>query len=130
MDLKRQAGKKGSAQPSPRIERLPRPDSPADAIAEADSETRRMMEEAEGEMSRGFVGLGDATRAGGVEEAEPAVVDIASTAAPRVNALDRLIENANRQEQKARRFEARLNLVAALLVALMIAALWFGMRGA
>ncbi len=106
-----------------RVERLPPRQAPIDELAEAEAETRRMMEEAE-RSTREFVG---AEAGSGRGESSP-VVETASDAARKPSQIDRLLAETEQRSSEAKRFESRLNVLIALVVALMLAVLWLGLR--
>lgn len=112
----------------PRVERLPPRERPTDEIAEAEAETRRMMQDAAREMTRDFLDAEVSPWRKRIENAESRVIDLDSNVVNRLNQMERSLEEINFKALEAERLEARMNILIALVVALLIATLWFGLR--
>ena len=119
----------GSARPSrePRVERLPPRERPIDEVAQAEAETRRMMDEARREMARDFDEKVAPWRKR-VEEFEARVIDIDSTVVTRLDQMERTLGEMNLKALDAERLERRVNALILLVILLLIVTLWLGLR--
>ena len=113
----------------PAVERLPARGRSTDELAAAEDETRRMMQEAARDMARDFLDAEVSPWRRRIEEAESKVIDMDSNVASRLDKMESSLDEMNRKAFDAERFEARLNVLIALVAALMILVLWFGTRG-
>ena len=90
-------------------------------MEEAEQATREMLGEPAGATDRPV----EPPRA----SAEPAIVDIEPQPPRSLDPVGRLLAESERRAAESQRFERRLNVVIVLVAVLMIAALWFGLRG-
>jgi hypothetical protein len=97
-------------------------------MADAEEETRRMMEEAAREMARDFYDTEVAPFHKRVEEAEAKIVEVDSTVVTRLGEMERLLDAINLKALDAERLERRLHLLIGLVGALFLMTLWFGLR--
>jgi hypothetical protein len=120
---------RGASRPvrEPHVERLPQRERPRDEIAEAEAETRRMMQEATREMARDFHEAVEPLRQR-MERAEAKVIDIDSTVVTRLDQVERSLEEIKSRAPDVERLETRLNALILLVIALLIVTVWLGLR--
>ncbi|MCB1020791.1 MAG: hypothetical protein KDC27_12740 [Acidobacteria bacterium] len=118
-------GGRGAARPvrEPHVERLPA----RDELAEAEAETRRMMQEAAREMARDFKDSVEPLRQR-MERAEAKVIDIDSNVVSRLDQMESALRELNLQALDAERLENKLNALIVLVIALVVITLWLGLR--
>ena len=114
--------------PPVNLRRLPPARYEVQSMAEAELETRRMMEEATREMARDLFDAEVAPLQKRVVAAEAKVADIDATVLTRLGEMERLLDAINLKALDAERLEKRLNLMLGLGVALFLMTLWFGLR--
>ncbi|MCB1020896.1 MAG: hypothetical protein KDC27_13270 [Acidobacteria bacterium] len=118
-------GRGGAGRPvrEPHVERLP----PQDEFAQAQAETRRMMQEATREMARDFQDSVEPLRQR-MERAEAKVIDIDSNVISRLDEMESALREINLQALEAERLENKLNALIVLVIALVVITLWLGLR--
>lgn len=120
----------GASRPArePRVERIAA-SPPADEIAEADAETRRMMQEAARDMTRDFLDVEVEPWRKRIEVAESKVIDLDSNVASRLDRIESALDDVNFKALQAERLEVRVNVLIALVAVLLALTLWIGLRG-